>query len=124
MRHPGVAIAAVVVFAAAGASAQQPALNDTQKLGQTLFVQSCGVCHLKPLLGAPQFGPALSRDSASGNEGAMRQVIADGTLRMPGFKFTFTEPQIAAIAAYLKTVPPPAAAAAPAAPKRDGRADD
>jgi mono/diheme cytochrome c family protein len=123
MRHSGVAIAAVVLSAAASASAQQPALNDTQKLGQTLFVQSCGVCHLKPLLGAPQFGPALSRDSASGNEDGMRQIIANGSPRMPGFKYTFTEPQIAAIAAYLKTVPPQAAAA-PAAAKREGRNAD
>jgi mono/diheme cytochrome c family protein len=118
-----VAIAAVVVMAAASAPAQQPELSESQKLGHDLFVQSCGVCHLKPLLGAPQFGPALSRESASGNEDAMRQVIANGTPRMPGFKYTFTESQIAAIAAYLKTVPPQAAAA-PAAAKREGRDAD
>jgi len=123
MRRPGVAFAAIVVFAATGASAQQPQLNDTQTLGRSLFVQSCGVCHLHPLLGAPQFGPTLSRDSASGNEDGMRQVIANGTPRMPGFKYTFTETQIAAIAAYLKTVPQPAAAA-PAPPKREGRDAD
>jgi mono/diheme cytochrome c family protein len=123
MRHPGVAIAAIVVLAAASASAQQPALNDSQKLGQSLFVQSCGVCHLKPLLGAPQFGPTLSRDSASGNEDGMRQIIASGSPRMPGFKYLFDETQIAAIASYLKTVPPQAAAAPPAA-KREGRDAD
>ena len=123
MRHPGVAIAAVVVLAAARASAQQPELNDTQKVGQSLFVQSCGVCHLKPQLNSAQFGPTLSRESASGNENAMRQVIANGTPRMPGFKYTFTEQQIAAIASYLKTVPPQAAPA-PAATKREGRDAD
>jgi mono/diheme cytochrome c family protein len=123
MRHPGVAIAAIVVLAAASASAQQPELNDTQKAGQALFVQSCGVCHLKPQLTAPQFAPVLSRDSASGNEDAMRQVIANGTPRMPGFKYHFTETQIAAIASYLKTVPPQAAAA-PAPAKREGRDAD
>jgi mono/diheme cytochrome c family protein len=123
MRHPGVAIAAVVVLAAAGASAQEPPLNDNQKLGQALFVQSCGVCHLKPQLTAPQFAPMLSRDSASGNENAMREVIANGTPRMPGFRYHFTETQIAAIASYLKTVPPQAAAA-PAPSKREGRDAD
>jgi len=123
MRHPGVAIAAVVVLAAARASAQQPELNDTQKLGQSLFVQSCGVCHLKPQLTAVQFAPVLSRDSASGNENAMRQVITDGTPRMPGFKYLFCEAQIAAIASYLKTVPPRAPEAPPAA-KREGRDAD
>ena len=123
MRHPGVAIAAVVILAAASASAQQPQLDDTQKLGQSLFVQSCGVCHLKPQLTAPQFAPVLSRESASGNEDAMRQVIANGTPRMPGFKYHFNETQIAAIASYLKTVPPQAAAA-PAPAKREGRDAD
>ena len=123
MRQPGVAIAAIVVLAAASASAQQPQLNDTQKLGQTLFVQSCGVCHLTPQLNAPRFAPALSRDSASGNEDGMRQIIANGSPRMPGFKYHFSETQIAAIASYLKTVPPQAAAPAPAA-KREGREAD
>ena len=111
MRHPGVAIAAVVILAAADASAQQPELNDSQKLGQSLFVQSCGVCHLKPQLNSPQFAPTLSRDSASGNEKAMREVIANGTARMPGFKYQFKPEQIDAIVAYLMTVPPPAAPA-------------
>ena len=123
MRHPGVAIAAVVVLAAASASAQESPLNDNQKLGQALFVQSCGVCHLKPQLTAPQFAPVLSRESASGNENAMREVIANGTPRMPGFRYHFTETQIAAIASYLKTVLPQAAAA-PAPAKREGRDAD
>ena len=124
MRHPGVAIAAIVVIGRRQCIGPAAAAQRHRRSSATsLFVQSCGVCHLKPLLGAPQFGPALSRDSASGNEDAMRQVIANGTPRMPGFKYTFTEPQIAAIAAYLKTVPPQAAAA-PAAAKREGRDAD
>ena len=123
MRHSGVAIAAIVVLASASASAQQPELNDSQKLGQSLFVQSCGVCHLSPQLGAPRFAPALSRESASGNEDGMRQIITSGSPRMPGFKYLFNETQIAAIASYLKTVPPQAAAPAPAA-KREGRDAD
>jgi mono/diheme cytochrome c family protein len=123
MRRSGVALAAVVVFAAASASAQEPELNDAQKLGQSLFVQSCGVCHLPPQLNAPRFAPALSRDSASGNENAMRTIITDGSPRMPGFKYQFTETQIAAIASYLKTVPPRAPDAPPPA-KREGRDAD
>ena len=87
--------------------AQQPQLNETQQLGQALFVQSCGVCHLKPQLTAVQFGPTLSKDSLGGQEAVMREVIANGTPRMPGFKHHFDQTQIAAIAAYLKTVPTP-----------------
>jgi mono/diheme cytochrome c family protein len=123
MRHPGVAFAAVVVLAAASASAQQPQLNDTQKLGQNLFVQSCGVCHLPPQLNAPRYAPALSQESASGNEKAMREMITNGSPRMPGFKNHFSETQIAAIASYLKTVPRVAEAPAPAT-QREGRDAD
>ncbi len=114
----------VAVLAAIGASARAAGdhLNDTQELGRNLFVQSCGVCHLKPLLGAVQYGPVLSKDSLGGNENTMREVIANGTPRMPGFKYQFDPTQIAAIAAYLKTVPAPAAPA-PAA-KREGRDAD
>lgn len=86
------------------AAAQQ--LNATQLQGRQLFTQSCLVCHTKPQITAGLYGPALSRESAGGDEEVMRQVISDGTPRMPGFKYHFAPPQIAAIAQYLKTVPP------------------
>jgi mono/diheme cytochrome c family protein len=92
----------------AGASAQG-ALNEQQRLGQTLFTQSCGVCHLKPQITANTFGPTLSKDSAGGREDVMRETITNGTPRMPGFKHTFEPAQIDAIVAYLKTVPAPQA---------------
>jgi len=38
----------------------------------------------------------------------MREVISNGTPRMPGFKHHFESPQIDAIVAYLKTIPAPA----------------
>jgi mono/diheme cytochrome c family protein len=112
--------AAPQVLSAQQADAQ---LNDTQRLGQALFVQSCGVCHLKPQLTSVQFGPVLSRESTSGREDAMREVIANGTPRMPGFKHHFDQTQIAAIAAYLKTVPAPQAAAPAPARKRENPAE-
>jgi mono/diheme cytochrome c family protein len=129
MRSLRVASAAAAIFITAfvttAAPAQQPAaLNDTQRLGQDLFAQSCGVCHFRPQLTAVQFAPVLSRESASGNERAIREVIANGTARMPGFKYQFTPDQIAAIAAYLITLPPPAATSAPAAaPRRENSRD-
>ena len=125
MRHLRIVWAAAAVFLAGGAVAQQPQLNETQTLGRSLFVQSCGVCHLPPQLGAPRYAPALSRDSAGGQESAMREVIANGTPRMPGFKANFTPEQIAAIAAYLKTVPPATAAApSPRAAPANSREQD
>ena len=90
-------------------------LNEAQRQGQHLFNQSCRVCHAKPQLNSAQYGPVLSKTSASGNPKTMHEVIANGTPRMPGFKYHFKPEQIDAIVAYLQTVPasasaPPAAA--------------
>jgi mono/diheme cytochrome c family protein len=94
------------------ASAQQasgdPALNDKQLLGMRLFNQSCRVCHTKPQMVSPLYGPELSQSSAGGQESVMRDVISNGTPRMPGFKYHFEPAQIEAIVAYLKTIPTPA----------------
>jgi mono/diheme cytochrome c family protein len=108
MRSPCVASAIVAVCLAGGAAAQQPQpvkLDDAQTLGRNLFLQSCGECHLLPQIGAPRYAPQLSRESLGGDEKAMRELISNGTQRMPGFKYTFTPTQIAAIASFLKTVP-------------------
>ena len=95
-----------------GALAQQAAasaaLNDKQLLGMRLFNQSCRVCHTKPQLTSTLYGPALSGQSLGGQEDVMREVISNGTPRMPGFKHHFEPPQIDAIVAYLKTIPAPA----------------
>jgi mono/diheme cytochrome c family protein len=88
-----------------GAFAADDHLSERQKLGRRLFEQSCGVCHTRPTLVSGMFGPELSKESAGGNEGAMREFITNGTPRMPGFKYTYSSEQIAAIAAYLKTMP-------------------
>ena len=82
-------------------------LDDTQKLGQRLFYQSCVVCHTKPQITSGQYGPVLSKDSLGGQEEVMRAFIGNGTTRMPGFKFQFEPTQINAIVAYLKTVTAP-----------------
>lgn len=95
-------------------------LDATQQAGQHLFNQSCRVCHAKPQLTSVQYGPVLSKGSASGNAQAMHEVIADGTPRMPGFKYHFKPEQIDAIVAYLMTVPPPAAPATAPAKSRSG----
>jgi mono/diheme cytochrome c family protein len=88
-----------------GAFAAEDHLNAQQKLGRRLFEQSCGVCHTRPTLVSGMFGPELSKESAGGREELMREVISNGTPRMPGLKYTYDPEQIAAIAAYLKTMP-------------------
>jgi mono/diheme cytochrome c family protein len=89
-----------------GAAAAEQHLTDQQQLGRRLFETSCGVCHTRPTLVSGMFGPELSKESAGGQDEIMRTVISDGTPRMPGFKYTYNPDQIAAIAAYLKTMPP------------------
>jgi mono/diheme cytochrome c family protein len=102
----------------------QVQLTATQKLGQRLFEQSCGVCHTRPTLVSGLYGPALSKEAAGGRGDVVRDVISNGTPRMPGFKYTYDANQIAAIAAYLKIMPAPAATPAPAQPQGAPRDDN
>ena len=81
--------------------------DDKQLLGMRLFNQSCRLCHTKPQLVSPLYGPELSQNSLGGQEAVMREVISNGTPRMPGFKYHFEPAQIDAIVAYLKAMPPP-----------------
>jgi mono/diheme cytochrome c family protein len=109
----------VLALAAAPAFAAEK-LDATQELGQHLFNQSCRVCHAKPQLNSVQYAPVLSNASASGNARGMHDVIANGTPRMPGFKYHFKPEQIDAIVAYLMTVPPPGTPGAAPAKSRGG----
>jgi mono/diheme cytochrome c family protein len=109
-----------IVLALATTPAFAQDLNDTQRQGQHLFNQSCRVCHAKPQLNSVQYGPVLSKGSASGNAKAMHDVIANGTPRMPGFKYHFKPEQIDAIVAYLQTVQPNSPNPSAPAPTRSG----
>ena len=88
------------------APAAQDQLTDQQKLGRQLYEKSCGICHTRPTLTAGLYGPELSKISAGGQDEVMRQVITEGTPRMPAFKYSYDADQIAAIAAYLMTLSP------------------
>jgi len=105
MRLAGFAL--FLVTLSTGASAESATLNEQQRLGQQLFTQSCGVCHLKPQINVNTFGPTLSKESGGGREDVLREVIMNGTPRMPGFKLNFEPQQVDAVIAYLKTVPAP-----------------
>ena len=105
----GWSIPLALVVSLQGTSAQPgagQALDDKQLLGMRLFNQSCRLCHTKPQLVSPLYGPELSQNSLGGQEAVMREVISNGTPRMPGFKYHFEPAQIDAIVAYLKTMPP------------------
>jgi len=106
----------LLLLVAAGpqyASAQQAGanLNDTQRHGQQLLAQSCGICHLPPERGAKTFGPPLNKLAGGGDDDIMREYIMNGTPRMPSFKNYLKSQDIDAIISYVRTVPAPAPAA-------------
>jgi mono/diheme cytochrome c family protein len=125
----GIALASLFVCVIAGGqsvSAQQVSaqkLNETQALGQRLYTQHCGVCHTKPTIVSPYYGPALSKENINNNEDALREFIKLGTERMPGFQYTLEPRQIDAIVQYLKTVEP-RTDAGPSAPRPAARGNE
>ena len=105
MKH-GIAVLLTAVSAIAPlASLAQSDLNSQQLEGMRHFNQSCRVCHTKPQMTSPQYAPVLSRVSLGGHEEAMKVFIANGSARMPGFRYHFKPAEIDAIVSYLKTVP-------------------
>ncbi len=89
------------------AAVAQDLAQDPQNLGMRLFNQSCRVCHTKPQLTSPQYGPILSKNTLDGKGNLVREAISNGTPRMPGFKYHFKPAEIDAIVAYIQTIPPP-----------------
>jgi mono/diheme cytochrome c family protein len=111
MKHPRWALLiflGIFPFAARAqqAGAEKP-LAGTQKLGQRIFEQRCGICHALARPGFQMYGPALYKDLINGNEDAIKEMIRTGTTKMPGFKFGLEPAEIDAIVEYLKTVPKP-----------------
>jgi hypothetical protein len=49
----------------------------------------------------------LSRETLAGRTEVIREVISNGTPRMPGFKYNFGPNETDAIVAYLQTLTPP-----------------
>jgi mono/diheme cytochrome c family protein len=113
-RGASVVVFLVLAFPVALAGQAGDGLNDQQRLGRRVFAQSCGVCHLRPSLNVRTYGPLLSKAAAGGDEGRMRNIILEGTTRMPAFKYYLQGDQVDAIIAYVRTLPAPAAAAAAA----------
>jgi mono/diheme cytochrome c family protein len=107
---------AVLATSPAAALAQSADAAAQQQIGLRLFNQSCRVCHTKPQLASPQYAPVLSMNTLGGKTDVMHEVIANGTPRMPGFKYDLKPAEIDAVIAYIKTIPAPSAAAAPGKP--------
>jgi len=123
LRHALIASALPILASATAAAAQDGAAANQVKLGERLTNQSCVVCHFTPQITSGTYAPALSKDLLGGKADVMHEVIANGTPRMPGFKYQFKPQQIDAIVAYIKTIPPAAAATPPRKTRSDAGAD-
>ena len=90
-------------FSRAQEHAHGPAdLNPVQAEGRRLYQQSCGVCHTKPTITSPLFGPQLSKAVVDGDRAAAaKKQIADGSPNMPGFKYLYKPEQIDAVVEFL-----------------------
>jgi mono/diheme cytochrome c family protein len=106
MPHRACAVLILLAGLSQELAAAEDHLNPQQALGRRIYEQSCGICHTRPTLVAGLYGPELSKETAGGREEVIRDIITNGTPRMPAFKYTYDAVQIAAVAAYLLTLPP------------------
>ena len=79
-------------------------LSDTQREGARLFMQRCNVCHGAAMNSMDAYGPFLTKERVEDREDQVRQVIMNGTERMPAFKFGLRPDQIDMIIDYLRTI--------------------
>ena len=84
-------------------------LTAQQREGRRILTQNCNVCHLPQNPGSATYGPRLSKSSANGDDNLMREVIMNGLVRMPGWKYALSSAQIDDIIAYVRTLPEPPA---------------
>ena len=80
-------------------------LGDTERLGQRLFMTSCGLCHADPDLVNKAPGPALTKATLNGKADDIAAFIKTGTNTMPSFSVNFSDTEIDAIAKYIITIP-------------------
>ena len=79
-------------------------LNENEMIGRFRFRQRCAICHGAQADGAPTLGPILTQVNVVGLEDEVRQKIKEGSVRMPGFRYTIEPETIDVIIAYLKKV--------------------
>ena len=93
-----------------------PSLSPAEKAGRSIFQTRCAMCHVGQDPAAElstnserrpaTMGPLLSRSNTT-NETALRQKIKDGSVRMPGYKYTLSDEQVDQVVAFMKTIDKP-----------------
>ncbi len=87
------------------AIAAQANLTPSQANGRKILTQNCNVCHLPQNPGSKTYGPLLNKDAANGDDNLMREVILNGLVKMPGWKYTLNNNEISDVIAYVRTLP-------------------
>jgi hypothetical protein len=80
-------------------------LTPTERLGAFRFKQRCIICHGRQMSLQPNtWGPILTKKNVEGREDTARRQIAEGSPRMPAFKYALQPSEVEAILQYLKRV--------------------
>jgi len=83
-----------------------PPLSDDALTGRALWLQRCAYCH--DGVGQPTYktmGPWIGAETVESlGEDTVREVIAAGSSRMPGFRYGLQPEQVNDLIAFLKTV--------------------
>ena len=89
-------------------------MTDSQKLGQRIVTQHCGVCHFRIQINSTaSYGPLLSKANfENGREAELKGVITNGGPNMPAFKYLLSAGEIDAAVDFLKSVSSPGLTAA------------
>ncbi len=96
---------ALLVFGAAGASAQQT--PDLFAQGENVYAANCASCHRGNGQGLPNVFPALAQNSfVTGAPQAVIDILLNGRRgtmgRMPAWQATLNDAQIAAVITYIR----------------------
>ena len=98
-------LTAILLIAIAFAGCEQPRLraDASPDPGARLFVDNCARCHLVTGAGGPAPGGLPARDlrRLTKTPAEIRETITYGFGKMPSFKDTITDDQIALIANYV-----------------------
>jgi len=97
----------LTLLAAGAQTASAQSLTPQQMHGRQILTQNCNVCHLPQNPGSATYGPRLSKTSVNGDDNLMKEVIQNGLVKMPGWKYTLKDSDISDIIAYVRTLPEP-----------------
>ena len=98
---------AAILLAAGAQAASAQTLTPQQAHGRQILTQNCNICHLPQNPGSATYGPRLSKTSVNGDDKLMKEVIQNGLVKMPGWKYTLKDNDINDIIAYVRTLPEP-----------------